>query len=480
MMARRQSRPPPAANVAQPLSVARPRRRRRGLGPTPLSRRAGLILIAVLWIVAVIGFIGVTFSFQTGTDLKASAFARYRLQAQMLAESAIARAAALLDEDDPTEDTLDEAWADDPARFADVALAGLDDGVYTLFGRPDEDNEALHYGLVDECGKVNINTATREVLMALPGVTDEIADATIDWRDSDSDPGPRGAESPYYESLPEHPYTCKNERFESVDELLLVRGMTSAILYGEDANRNGLLDPNEDDGDETPPDDDRDGVLDVGLYRYVTVWSQTPNVNAAGEQRVYLNDSWQQLRNALRNVIDDNRVVTQIVNRRRAGTFKSTADLLDLSAVTEEVYAEIVDDLTVTQEKEIRGLINPNTAPAAVLRALPGLTDEDAETLVAFREEHGESTASIAWVLEALGHEKFKAVAGLLTPRSHQFSCEAVGRFKHTEAVGSFRKFVFKRIRVVFDRRSKPTRIVYWQDLTGLGMAYRPPDEALD
>jgi len=352
--------------------------------------------------------------------------------------------------------------------------------VYAVFGRPDEDNEALYYGLVDECGKVNINTATRDVLMALPGVTDEIADAIIDWRDTDNDPGLRGAESPTYEALPEHPYTCKNERFESVDELLLVHGMTSAILYGEDANRNGLLDPNEDDGDETPPDDDRDGVLDTGLYRSVTVWSRTPNVNAAGEPRVYLNDSWQQLRNTLGNIIDDNRVITQIVNRRRAGTFKSTADLLDLSAVTDEVYAEIADAVTVTQDKEIRGLINPSTAPAAVLRALPGLTDEDAETLVAFREERGESAASIAWVLEVVGREKFKAIADLLTPRSHQFSCEAVGRFRHVEAVGSFRKFVFKRIRVVFDRRSKPTCIVYWQDLTGLGMAYRPPDETLD
>lgn len=429
--------------------------------------KKGLVLIVVMWIVAVIGFIAVTFSYQTHTDMKAAYYMRLRMQAQLLAKSAIARAMATLDEDDPSRDHLDEPWGNDPARFADVFLASFEEGLYSVIGGPDKEHETVGFGLVDKCGKVNINTAPREMLLALPGVTDEIADAIIDWRDEDDNSQPQGAESDYYEGL-DPSYSCKNARFESVDELLLVRGVTSRILYGEDANRNGLLDANEDDGDETPPDDDRDGVLDVGLYRYVTVWSRTPNVNAAGDERVYLNAPWEQLGQALGEVVDDTQIVQQIVQRRRQGTFTSTADLLDLPAVSAEVYEEIVDDLTVVEAQEQMGLINPNTAPEAVLRALPGLTEDDTATLADFRQQDPESTGSIGWVLQWVGKEKFKALASLLTVRSHQFSCEAVGRF--------VKKPVFKRIRVVLDRRESPTRIVYWQDLTGLGLAYPPPE----
>jgi len=142
----------------------------RGASSSPRRGERGFVLVAVLWIVAVIGFIAVTFSFQTRTELKAAYYARQRLEAQMLAESAIAQAQALLDEDDPSVDHLGEDWADAAAQFADVPLTGLADGVYSVMGRPDEDHETLYFGLVDECGKVNLNTATREIRAALGDV----------------------------------------------------------------------------------------------------------------------------------------------------------------------------------------------------------------------------------------------------------------------------------------------------------------------
>jgi len=427
----------------------------------------GIILVAVLWIVAVIGFIGATFSFQTATDNKVVYYMRHRMQAQMLAESAIERARVALALDSTIVDGLDEPWADAPDEFADRTIEGLGGGVYSVIGRPQgEDDETVHYGLEDECGKVNINTASRDMLVALPGVTEAIADAIIDWRDADDAPGVQGAESAYYAAL-RTPYTCKNERFESIDELLLVRGITSEVLFGEDANRNGRLDANEDDGDETLPDDDRDGQLDMGLYRYVTVWSRTPNEDADGNRRIYLNVQWRQLRGRLNALDLDNQARTQIVNARRRKTFKSTADLLDLPAINEEVYAAIEDRLTVSNQSVLRGLINPNTAPVPVLVALPGVTEDDAAAIVAFRQTNPESTESIAWLIDILGKARFKAVANLLTIRSSQFSCEAVGRFVERP--------IFKRIRVVLDRSSSPARIVYWQDLTGLGLAYPPP-----
>jgi hypothetical protein len=73
-----------------------------------------------------------------------------------------------------------------------------------------------------------------------------------------------------------------------VEELLLVPGMTDHIFYGEDRNGNGELDENEDDGDESPPNDNGDGELQLGLRDYVTVFSGLsgqgvgkPNINSA-------------------------------------------------------------------------------------------------------------------------------------------------------------------------------------------------------
>src|SRR5208337_1538514 len=64
---------------------------------------------------------------------------------------------------------------------------------------------------------------------------------------------------------------------------LLVSGVTPQLLFGNDTNRNGILDPNEDDGT---------GVHDPGWSAYLTVYSRELNYSVAtGQQRIYVNDS---------------------------------------------------------------------------------------------------------------------------------------------------------------------------------------------
>ena len=66
----------------------------------------------------------------------------------------------------------------------------------------------------------------------------------------------------------------KNTQFDSMDEVLLLLDhlkLSHVILYGEDANHNGKLDENEDDGDALPPSDNADGTLQRGLLDYCTV-----------------------------------------------------------------------------------------------------------------------------------------------------------------------------------------------------------------
>ena len=87
-------------------------------------------------------------------------------------------------------------------------------------------------GLQDEDGKVNLNTAPVDVLRNLAlaaGLKEnealEVADSIADWRDADDDEREHGAEGMTYRGLPDG-YDCKNGPFESMEELLFVKGVT--------------------------------------------------------------------------------------------------------------------------------------------------------------------------------------------------------------------------------------------------------------
>ena len=89
----------------------------------------------------------------------------------------------------------------------------------------------------NESGKININMADQGLLKTLldglvedESERDVIVDSILDWRDSDRNHRLNGAEDDYYQSLPE-PYKCKDGDFDSIEELLLVRGVTPEIYF---------------------------------------------------------------------------------------------------------------------------------------------------------------------------------------------------------------------------------------------------------
>ena len=80
--------------------------------------------------------------------------------------------------------------------------------------------------------------------MSLPGMTDEVADAILDWIDPDDTPRQFGAEAETYRTLGV-PYSPRNGVPQCLEELLLVRGVTRDLLFGADANLNRQIDPEE-------------------------------------------------------------------------------------------------------------------------------------------------------------------------------------------------------------------------------------------
>ena len=124
----------------------------------------------------------------------------------------------------------------------------------------------------------------------IPGMTAELADAILDFIDADDTPRTNGCEFEFYESL-SPPYPAKNSPLESLEELLLVRGVTPDLLYGEDVNRNGLLDPNENDGPASYPPDNADGALQMGWSAYLTVFGREKNLQSDGTPRININNN---------------------------------------------------------------------------------------------------------------------------------------------------------------------------------------------
>jgi type II secretory pathway component PulK len=206
--------------------------------------RDGVALIVVLWVMVVLSLMVYSLGQSMRTEYAASVSHADRLKALEVAKSGIDKAIAFVENDpSPVAGPL-STWQSNDTEFESIPVG---DGTFTLIHPYFDQEGVVQHGLWDESSKLSLNIANKDMLMKLPGMTEDIADSIIDWRDSDENASPRGAENPYYKSL-QPPYACKNGDFETVEELLYVRGMTPEILYGEDTNLNGVLDSNENDG----------------------------------------------------------------------------------------------------------------------------------------------------------------------------------------------------------------------------------------
>jgi DNA uptake protein ComE-like DNA-binding protein len=148
------------------------------------------------------------------------------------------------------------------------------DGYFWILRSNPDDERQYAFGVVDEASKLNLNRANLDMLMSLSGMTPDLAGSIVDWRDADSVPSDNGAENEYYLLAPE-PYYCKNAPFESVNELLLVRGASHELLYGVDLNRNGVVDDAE--AGHASALTGFTGQMQCGLAKYFTVFSVEPN-----------------------------------------------------------------------------------------------------------------------------------------------------------------------------------------------------------
>jgi hypothetical protein len=240
--------------------------------------KQGSILIVILFVMSVLGLTAVSFAYRTGIHLRMarrrSVMASLESQAISAVEVAISRLRANTNEFDHWAEPWhshrplsDEGWL--PEWQADREGGTLD--------------YQVDYHVIDEEGKLHVAYASGDALEKL-GMSPSQISSVLDWMDENSSAEPEGAEHEYYQSLAE-PYRCKNAAMNLLDELLLVRGITSEDYLGEDHNKNRLLDGCEKDGPVSYPPDDGDDVLRLGWVDLLTCRGEGKiNINTAARQ----------------------------------------------------------------------------------------------------------------------------------------------------------------------------------------------------
>lgn len=457
------------------------RRRLRRRPAFPRARLSGSALVAVLWCVVLLSVTVYGMLDSTRVELRIARNHGDREQAYYLALAGVEKAKALIYSENEERKTsglnFRSRLLNDEAAFREIRLGRGIARVYRQ-GTEEEGRQRIVYGLSDEESRLNVNVASAEQLGKLPNPDPAVAAAIRDWVDSDDELTPQGAEQTYYAEL-RPPYEVRNGPLETLREMLMIRGVTPELLLGEDTNGNGLLDPEEQDGNTTSPADNGDLVLDRGWSAYLCLESAVPNVNARGEDRVDLSSASEDQLTAVEGISSD--IAKAIVARRENGSLESLADLLEVTRVEEnqqqnqnqnqnqspgqpsvnvpqsppgdtnssndsnqsggekligrDLLKSIADELTLTREIERAGVVNVNTATASVLYCLPGLSEDVARAIVTHRRQNGRFE-SIAHLLDVPGMtvDLFKQIEPRVTTRSGTYRIRSEGVVRSTGA----------------------------------------------
>ncbi len=455
-----------------------------------MKRREGSVLVGLLWCVAILSVIVVGALYSTRMSLISTKNYSDKIQAHYLALAGVERAKALLYHDaaDRVKGKRNHSGElyNAPSSFRETEFGR---GEFSVIRQGSaEEGGGIIFGIRDEESRLNVNTCGADELMKALEMPPETAAAIMDWRDRDSAGSPGGAEKEYYAAL-KPPYLPRNAEFQTIRELLLVRGVTAAQLLGEDVNQNELLDPEENDGNENYPPDNQNGVLDTGWAGILTVNSQTVNKSAGGVNRINIKSASDLELAGIPGITSD--LAKAIVAFRGQNQFENITDLLEVTAlgpapgspgepsrssqanqpgqpfqprqapqenqpgpqnqnqppqggqrqpvgpklISEDLFAEIADDVTTDDASTQKGLININTAPVIVLKSLNGMTEELARAVVNQRQSSG-FYANIAGILKAPGMTRdiFKQIAPRITARSETFRIVSEGRVRATGA----------------------------------------------
>lgn len=499
------------------------------LHPHLQSARHGVVLIMVVVVIAIMALSAYGYTLMMQTENEATILSGDRIQARRLVDSGVEHVRLFLAQGDEYMDQNGGVY-ENPEWFQGVLVRQDEDlrkmGFFSVLA-PSMSEEGVQtgsrFGLQDESIRLNLNILTladayvenggRTLLLGLPEMTEEIADAIMDWIDEDDETREYGCEfNDYYKGL-NPTYTPKNGPLDSVEELLLVKGVTPALLFGADANHNGVIDIEE---EQAAGEFEADQVL--GWANYLTLYSKEKNFTRAGLQKININGgNLEQLYNDLSSALREE-WASYIVAYRLFGpytpseddetdgvitgddldlegegsfTFLQALDLVDTFVRVESggdtIIVEspiksdslpfalpvLMDNLSVYDKPVVIGRLNINQCSRQLMLGLPGMTEEIADEIISKRDivldDPDGADLNRNWETWILAEgivtlEEMKTMFPFVTAKGHVHRAEVVGFFAEGK--------ISSRASVVFDTTDLFPRILFWRDKGHLSLGY--------
>jgi type II secretory pathway component PulK len=239
--------------------------------------RRGAVIVIVIWAIAIAAAVTAAVQLVGFRSATVGRETLARVQARWAARAGIEEMIAIMDYH-----TLEPEAEDALALVRDLAAAAdgdLASGSWQI--RHHRDGLELP-GPMDEHSKLNVNRAGRGDLLNVDGMTLDVVDSILTWREQTEEPIGLGAGPEWYRNR-DMGYEPRGAPFRHIAELELVAGVWPERLRGEDWNLNGRLDPNENDRGLTFPNDDGDGRLDAGWSGVLTASSRSIPVGRSGQ-----------------------------------------------------------------------------------------------------------------------------------------------------------------------------------------------------
>lgn len=409
--------------------------------PRARPRRPGVILLSVLVIIAIAALVGTSTMYVAEGERSGSALSVDRTQARSLAWSGVQ--AALAELADQREALLSglapeltpewTLYTDDLGRRGVVRLAGVG---------PDGETA------VSELNKLDVNTATEEMLGAAPGVGEALAKAIVKER----------ATAP----------------FASVEDLARVKGVTAERLHGvpeegrEEADASGAR--------------GADGAGEPPLVDVLTVFAFDANVQSGlgdrggvhrGVLRINLNTTWSdELARAVADRFGAD-AVKGVEDVFKAGAaFKKDGDIVarlrDMGAPPDS-WGVFLDAFTTCADPFVIGRVDLTSAPAEVLACVPGLDAQSAADIVAARDGLDEaSRLDPAWpaARKIVPPEKYQQVIDHVCTRSLVWRVRVESGVLPPDAEDGAELGGRVVLDAVLDVSSERARVAYLRDVT--------------
>jgi hypothetical protein len=375
------------------------------------------VILAVLVTVVIMSLLSYRYVDLMNQQYRSSLNVARTAQARALAESGVNYTALLLAGPTTTSDLLNLNPYNNSDLFGKQLVHDPGDGspkgyfavIAPAWGSQLTNNSGQwNMGVMDESSKINIDAVMKadntgntlyEILQGLPNMTPDVAANIVTWLNTGAQlQGAAGATSSDYGGN-DPPYVAKNGPLDSLDELLLVQGVTPDLLYGGDLNRNSMIDP-----DENPPDSNNP----LGWSSMLTRYSREQNLDSTLQPRVYVNNKtlstlWSQLSST--DGLDPSLAVYIVMYRYYGGTAvtttsSSTSDKTTAGAktsTTPQVATSLPSDLQSNLNNTKKQLTNINSLYQLINTqvTVPGAKPSDKSTTYASPLNNSSSQSSL-------------------------------------------------------------------------------------